>query len=111
MAYAGTTAASSLANPPIQIAKGLGTLLGSTAAGSKRGLWFYSSTNLTTDLTAAGFFSDAKKLGMAEGDLVIGVQYTSAGSSMVSFQGTVGALSTAGAAALTTGGTFTSTFS
>jgi hypothetical protein len=111
MSYSGATAASSVANPPIQIARGLGgTILGSTTTGGGTGLWFYSSTNLTTDLTASNFFSDAYYIGMKQGDLVIGTQYTSAGSSTISFQGVVGAVSTSGAS-LSTGGTMTSTFS
>lgn len=114
MAYSGTTAASTLANPPLAIAEGMaGRITNSSSAtvggGSK--LWLYTSTNLTTDMTVANFFSDAYYIGMKQGDLVIGCQASSAGSTtMLSFVGTVGAVSTAGAA-LSTGGTMTSTFS
>lgn len=108
MAYFGTTAASSLANPPtcdsLPLTRGTSAL-----TGNKPQTWKYSSTNLTTDLTGANFFSDAWYLGMRPGDIVEGTQYTSAGSSVITFQGSIGAVTTAGAA-LSTGGTMTSTF-
>lgn len=111
MAYSGTTAATSVSNPPMCITPaGLGgTILGSTTVGGGMRVWFYNSTNLTTDLTGSNFFSDAFYLGMKNGDLVMGTQYTSAGSSTVTFQGVLGAVTTAGAA-MSTGGTMTSTF-
>jgi hypothetical protein len=78
--------------------------------GQGGGLWFYSSTNATTDLVAAGFFSDGKNLGMRPGDMVQGVQFTSAGSSVITFYGAITAITTAGAASLSTGSLITSTF-
>jgi hypothetical protein len=111
MAYSGATAASSVANPPINVAGGLGVGRGSSAlTGNNKNLWMYSSTNLTTDLTAAGFFSDGYNLGMRPGDVVMGSQYTSAGSSVISFQGSIASVTTAGAASLSTGSLITSTF-
>lgn len=119
MAYSGTTAASSLANPPRQMlvasmsmitgATGL-TTVPASPNGQGGGMWYYSSTNLTTDLVAAGFFSDGKNLGMKPGDLVTGVQFTSVGSSVTTFFGCITAISTAGAASLSTGSLMTSTF-
>lgn len=127
MAYFGTTAASSISNPPRQLIAGFAnnpalpgsteflSTQGSTAAyanapgGIGGGLWFYASTNLTTDLTAANFFSDAFYMGMRAGDMVMGVQFTSAGSSAISFQGVITSVTTAGAA-LSTGSLMTSTF-
>ncbi len=113
MAYSGTTAASSVANPPNQIARVVGGRLSassSASAGGGGGLWLYNSTNLTTDMTATSFFSEAYYLGMKQGDLVMGVQASSAGSTtQIAFMGVVGAVTTAGAA-LSTGGTITSTF-
>lgn len=109
MAYSGSTAATP--NPPILIASGLGIGRGSSAlTGQNKQVWLYNSTNLTTDITAANFFSDGWYLGMRPGDLVMGTQYTSAGSSVISFMGSIASVTTAGAA-LSTGGTFTSTFS
>lgn len=107
-AYSGSTAASSVANPPACISQPL-TRGSSALTGNKPQVWLYSSTNLTTDLTGSNFFSDAWYLGMRPGDIVMGTQYTSAGSSVITFQGSIGAVTTAGAA-LSTGGTMTSTF-
>lgn len=119
MAYSGSTASSSIANPPRRLLDGIMSNPGSTGlstapenpGGQGGGLWFYSSTNLTTDLVAAGFFSDGKALGMRPGDVVFGNQFSSAGSSVTSFQGTIVSISTAGAASLSTGSLITSTFS
>ena len=88
MAYQSSTAASSLSNPPrlmftamtaIPETTGLST---ATNQQHQQGgqLWFYSSTNLTTDITASNFFSDGKELGMRPGDVVVGNQFSSAGS-------------------------------
>lgn len=117
MAYAGSTQLSSLANPPRQIIQGLGGYQASTGlstnpgnvSGQGGGLWFYSSTNLTTDITGANFFSDGFYIGMKPGDVVFGVQFTSAGSSVTTFQGAITGVSTAGAS-LSTGSLITSTF-
>jgi hypothetical protein len=108
MAYFGATAASSVMNPPQCISQPL-TRGSSALTGNKPQVWLYSSTNATTDMTASNFFSDAWYLGMRPGDIVQGTQYTSAGSSVISFQGSIAAVTTAGAA-LSTGGTMTSTF-
>lgn len=108
MAYSGTTAATP--NPPVLIASGLGIGRGSSAlTGGNKQVWLYNSSNLSTDLTSANFFSDAWYLGMRPGDIVMGTQYTSAGSSVVSFVASVPSVTTAGAA-LSTGGLMTSTF-
>lgn len=128
MSYFGTTQASSLANPPRQLIAPLANnaaLIGSTEFLSTQGstatnnpngpgggggaLWFYTSTNLTTDISAANFFSDGFYLGMRAGDLVTGSQFTSLGSSVVTFTGSIVSVSTAGAS-LSTGSLITSTF-
>lgn len=114
MAYSGTTAASSVANPPHQIASALGgrlTAASSAAAGGGGKVWLYNSTNLTTDMTASNFFTEAYYIGMKQGDLVMGVQASSAGSTtQIAYVAALGAVTTSGAA-LSTGGTMTSTFS
>ena len=120
MAYYGTTQASSLANPPRCIAGGAlygvaGATTGlSTAPNSPNNqggsLWFYASTNLTTDIVASNFFSDGYYIGMRPGDFVMGVQFSSAGSSVTSFMGAITGVSTSGAS-LSTGSVVTSTFS
>lgn len=118
MAYNGSTASSSVANPPRQMVQSIGANHGTTglttapgAPGAQGGgLWFYCSTNLTTDLVVAGFFSDGENLGMRPGDMVFGMQFSSAGSSVTSFMGAVTGITTAGAASLSTGSLVTSTF-
>lgn len=118
MAYSGSTAASTLSNPPrLVIPGGLAQTPGTTglstapsAPGGQGGaLWYYSSTNLTTDLTASNFFSDGYYLGMRPGDAVMGVQFSSAGSTVTTFLGAITGVSTSGAS-LSTGSLMTSTF-
>lgn len=114
MAYSGTTAASSVANAPNLIASSVGgrlTASSSATVGGGGAAWLYSSTNLTTDMTAANFFTEAYSLGMRQGDIVFGAQASSAGSTtQIAYFGVLGAVSASGAA-LSTGGTMTSTFS
>lgn len=119
MAYSGATAASSLANPPrlvagsaiagVPVTTGLSTAPAS--AGNQGGqLWYYASTNLTTDLVpATTFFSDGWSLGMRPGDIVFGAQFTSIGSSITTFTGAIVTASTAGCG-MSTGSLITSTF-
>jgi len=132
MAYFGSTHLSSVATPPRQLvapwannpAVATGSTVnaqflstqGSTAAnnpngpgGGGGGLWFYTSTNLTTDLTATNFFSDGFYLGMRAGDVVIGSQFSSLGSTVTTFTGSIVSVSTAGAS-MSTGTLITSTF-
>ena len=116
MAYSGSTAASSLANPPRLLIGRLGGVIGSTSLSTNPenksqggNLWYYGSTNLTTDLTASNFFSDGWYLGMRPGDMVFGVQFSSAASSVQTFWGAIASASTAGAS-LSTGSLVTSTF-
>jgi hypothetical protein len=128
MSYFGTTQLSSVANPPRQLTAPFATnpaiagstmflsTQGSTAAnnpnapgGGGGGLWFYASTNLTTDLAVANFFSDGFYLGMRPGDIVMGAQFSSLGSSVETFMGAIVSVSTAGAS-LSTGSLMTSTF-
>lgn len=109
MAYSGATAASSVANPPMRISGGLGGInQGSTATGGGRGLWFYGSSNGSTQLQDANFFTDAYYLGMKAGDLLLFAGAT--GSSAFCGMGIIGTVSTAGAAIASTGGSMTSTF-
>lgn len=117
MAYSGSTASSSVANPPRALIQGVGANHGTTgltsapgAPGAQGGgLWYYASTNATTDLLEADFFTDGKNLGMRPGDMVFGVSFTSAGSSVQTFMGAITGVSTSGAS-LSTGSLVTSTF-
>jgi len=74
MSYLGSTQASSLANPPTRLA---GTLGGP----SGRSWWGYFSTDASTDVATAGYFTDAQALGMQAGDLLFGVAATAGTSS------------------------------
>lgn len=118
MAYSGSTAATTLANPPRKLVEGMCGIPGTTslttnptqgpgAQGSA--IWMYVSTNATTDITATNFFTDGKILGMRCGDIVLGSQFTSAGSSVTMFAGSIVGVSTSGAS-LSTGSLITSTF-
>lgn len=112
MAYFGATAASSVSNPPINMYAGLGIGNGSsTLAGNNKAKWMYTSTNLTTDILVANFFTDGFYLGMKPGHMVEGISYTSNGSSgaVVTYMGAIVAVTTAGAS-LSTGSLMTSTF-
>lgn len=110
MAYSGTTAGTTLANPPRCIAGpalygniGTSVLTTAPAAPNAQGgnVWFYCSTNKTTDITADGFFDDGFYLGMRPGDLVIATQFTSAGSTVIMSMHPVATVnSTAGTASL-----------
>jgi hypothetical protein len=120
MSYSGTTAASSVSNPPILLSRiaGARTILGTSGltgwtSGVTRaggiGLWQYISTNLSTDMTVAGFFTDGQLLGMQVGDLLLNVQYTSAGSSFIAGLGVLLTSNSSAGWNLTTGGFNTST--
>lgn len=129
MAYFGTTSPSSQSNPARQLVAPFATnsaIVGSTEflstqgstvannanapGGGGGGFWSYCSTNLTTDLTVGNFFTDGFYLGMRAGDAIQGSEFTSLGSSVITFFGTIVSVSTAGAS-LSTGSLITSTFS
>lgn len=117
MSYFGTTQLSSVANPPRKIIDGIAQTPNTTGlstapsapSGQGGALWYYASTNATTDIVASNFFSDGWYLGMRPGDCVQGVQFTSAGSSVITFLGAITGVSTSGAS-MSTGSLMTSTF-
>lgn len=121
MAYFGSTELSSVQNPPqlIGASAGARTILGTsnmtawssgvTRAGGMQ-TWRYISTNLTTDVVVAGFFTDGQRLGMQIGDVLVGIQYSSAGSSFISYMGVLTTTNSSAGWNLSTGGTITSTF-
>lgn len=118
MSYSGSTASSTVANPPKRVVGQMTSVAGTTGLSTATqqqhnqggNIWFYSSTNKTTDIKASNFFTDGKNLGMRPGDMVFGNQFTSAGSSVITFFGTIIGVSTSGAS-LSTGSLITSTFS
>ena len=74
MAYVGSTAASSVANPPFQI--GGGFLAGrsineSTDAANGGNLWFLNSTDTLASVLVANYFTDGQRLGMRNGDIML----------------------------------------
>lgn len=103
----------STGNPPSRIDNALlsaRNIRESTSVGEGGSLWAYNSTNLTTDIAASSFFSDAANLGMRNGDVLISATYSTESSTghilvigMITFDST-------SAASLSTGGTITSTF-
>lgn len=94
--YLGTTAASSVSNPPIEMFNALGGSANRTLAGTA--VWSYCSTNSATEVTTAGFFSDAASLGMKAGDIVFGIYATSVGSTNpIPYMGCIGVVSSTGA--------------
>lgn len=127
MAYLGTTAASSVSNPPVRIAgtmagidqriPGTGTT-GSTiymnnawrastsvySEGRAFGgqIWGYWSTDNTTAIATTGYFTDAGMLGMRPGDVVIAVGCTGGAGTMITRILTVQHISTSGAASMST---------
>lgn len=113
MAYTGTTAASTASNPPRELIPRMGGLAAQTtqlttaAAGTgggqdpyrmqTGGLWLYASSEASTAVTAANYFTDAKRLGMRPGDVIFGVSWTTLGSSAELFVSVVNSVTTAGA--------------
>lgn len=109
MAYAGTTAASTASNPPRELVPRIGGLPASTqlstAVGGGQnpwrmqtgGLWLYASSHGSTAVTASNFFTDGLQLGMRVGDVVLGVSWTTLGSSCELFASVVNSVTTAGA--------------
>lgn len=92
MAYNGTTAASSVSNPPILLARGMGQIenasgwvIGSTSTASLAfaggtGLWYYASVDGTTVTQGTAYFTDGLKLGMRNGDFILVACATAAAS-------------------------------
>jgi len=114
MTYVGTTAESSVRNPPRRIDSGLLSQRNrgeSTSINEGGALWTYTSSNLTTSLITTGFFSDGALLGMRNGDIVIAnTQSTQSSTGSILFLGVVtGVSSTSDVASLSTEGYITST--
>lgn len=70
----------STASPPVLIAQGVGSAVGATGKGR---LWFYSNTDATTAVDAAGYITNGYALGMRKGDLVL---YSKTDASPISLQ-------------------------
>ena len=112
MTYAGSTAASSVANPPRCVfgADMFGkrsTGIHSSTVVNGRKLWMHNSTDSSTDFITALYFTDGYYLGMTEGDLIMGAVCT--GSSVSVYVGVIGAVTTGGCAIASSGGHLSST--
>lgn len=122
MSYQGTTAASSLSNPPIklfdgflgrganttQISSGLITDKSADGAGlGARSMWWYASSAGSTEVFNANYFTDAQKLGMRQGDLILCSGNT--GSSNYVILGVLSSVTTNGAALASSGAFLSST--
>ena len=93
MAYIGSTAATSVANPPILLARGMGTLsastgiagvIGSVGPLGGTGLWFYASVDPSSSITTnVAYFTDGLQLGMRNGDIIIAAYASSVQSTTV----------------------------
>ena len=80
MAYSGSTAASSVANPPALVSFQLtrGSSLGPNVRGGQ--IWSHQSTDGSTVTSASAYFTDAWYLGIRPGDHILGTYYSSVGS-------------------------------
>ena len=118
--YAGSTGTSlgtSLANPPINLVRGLGAIMnpsgnmlgsvnaaaGFTSLASTNvfsggsGLWYYCSSDSATIATSPGYFTDGLQLGMRIGDVIFNVAQSSYATSPTLAIGVLGTTnSTAG---------------
>lgn len=118
MAYYSSTEASSLSNPPRLVVGRLQGVPGTTGLstanpgqGSQGGsLWYYCSTNTSTELQSSTFFTDGWYLGMRAGDILMAGSFSSAGSTVNVSIGMITAASTSGCG-LSTGSVITSSFS
>ena len=75
--YYGATAASTLANPPVVIGQTMSGSLNNSPGYLGAKLWFYSSSNASTDISNSECFSDGQALGMQVGDVVLCVKAAS----------------------------------
>jgi len=93
--YSGTTAASSLQNPPVMLLgqgptptyNDRGNVLGSNVQTTQpfgyagNSLWRYTSSDASTLAQGAGYFTDGLALGMHNGDIIFIVAQSSLGTS------------------------------
>lgn len=124
MSYSGSTAGSTLANPPILLAgapmnrlivNAGSTLNGAAGTGAGAQLWMYTSTNSATEASSGtnsgAFFADGYALGMRNGDVVIMVGATAATTPGLAIGVIQGLTSTGAGGYISTGSQVSSTFS
>lgn len=74
MAYQGSTAASTLANPPVMVTQGIA--YASSGPRTFPRTWIYTSTHISSDIEEANFFTDGLELGMKVGDQLVHTEST-----------------------------------
>ncbi len=91
LTYNGSTAGATSANPPIlaHSFSWAGKIENSPGLTGAR-LWFYTSTNIPSDMTSSGSIADGYALGMRTGDVVLGVSATAGSSSPIVWLAAVG---------------------
>lgn len=96
LTYNGSTAGSTLANPPVLLTAGIGghvqwATSGSTVApityGSGAKVWFYASSNAASEVAGAAAIGDGYALGMSLGDIMLGVTTTAGSTSPIFYAG------------------------
>lgn len=121
MSYSGSTAASTLANPPVLLSSGMsrialnnGSTINGAGGGSGTQLWMYTSTNSATEASSGtnsgAFFADGYALGMRNGDVVIMVGATAATTVGLAIGVVQGLTSTGAGGYISTGSQISSTF-
>lgn len=122
MSYSGSTAGSTLANPPMLVSSGMTKTvlnMGSTVNGAGKGsgaqIWLYTSTNSATEASSGtnsgAFFADAWSLGMRNGDVIMMVGATGATTLGFAMGVVQGITSTGAGGFLSTGSQISSTYS
>lgn len=113
MSYSGSTASSP--NPPRLLVPAMsGPLAANSTSIARRGsqLWIYNTSDGTTALENAAYFTDGKNLGMQLGDMLMGLAWsTESSTGHISFLGALVTTNSTAGWNLSTGGTITSTFS
>lgn len=103
----------STATPPVTAVARIGGIAANSTSVYNRApaLWLYNTSDGTTVLQNAGYFSNGKALGMRYGDMLLALSASTESSTghITAFGALVSTLSSAGWN-LSTGGTITSTF-
>ena len=121
MSYSGTTAASTLINPPINVFSPMnrivlnnGSTINGAGGGSGAQIWIYTSTNSATEASSGtnsgAFFADGWNLGMRNGDVVFMIGATAATTLGLAIGVIQGLTSTGAGGFISTGSQVSSTF-
>lgn len=88
--YNGATAGATSANPPICLEETWNGGVQNSPGLTGGKIWFYTSTNVASDLTSTGAIADGYAIGMRTGDIVFGVTASAGSSSPICWMGVVG---------------------